>query len=159
MYNPILNYLWCLFLRLLLNIADRALIRLHQRIEGAAPTTAERQALAVLGDGALKHQFVVGVWDECVRHELRRLVLRSADKPFIVVRGGAASDMLGVSPRVVQMRPVEKAAPGLSWPIGGRVSCVLGLDDVVLDDGGVSSGDVGGRYVSVGDVSVSRTWR
>ena len=27
---------------------SRALIRLHQRIEGAAPTVAERQALAVL---------------------------------------------------------------------------------------------------------------
>ena len=33
---------------------SRALIRLHQRIEGAAPTVTERQALAVLGDGTLK---------------------------------------------------------------------------------------------------------
>ena len=68
---------------------SRVLIRLHQRIEGAAPTTAERQGLAILGDGdgAPKHQFVVGVRDECVRHELRRLVLTSADKPSIVVRG------------------------------------------------------------------------
>ena len=32
---------------------SRALIRLHQRIESAAPTVAERQALAVRGDGAL----------------------------------------------------------------------------------------------------------
>ena len=40
---------------------SRALIRLHQRIEGAAPKFAERQALAVHADGALKHQFVVGV--------------------------------------------------------------------------------------------------
>ena len=40
---------------------SRAIIRLHQRIEGAAPTVAERQALAVLGDRALKHQFVVGL--------------------------------------------------------------------------------------------------
>ena len=45
---------------------NRALIRLFQRIEGAAPTVAERQALAVLGDGALKHQFVVGVREEWV---------------------------------------------------------------------------------------------
>ena len=44
--------------------------------------------------------------------------------------------------RVVQMRPVEKAAPALSGPVGGSVSCVLGLDAVVLDNGG--------------DVSVSR---
>ena len=57
--------------------------------------------------------------------------------------------------RVVQMRPVEKAAPALNDPVGGRVSCVLGWDAVVLGDGGVSSGDVG-RYVYVGDVSVSR---
>ena len=58
---------------------SRALIRLHQRIESAAPTVAERQALAVLGDRAdraLKHQFVVGVRDEWMRHELRRLMLR-----------------------------------------------------------------------------------
>ena len=59
---------------------SRALIRLHQRIESAPPTVTERQALAVLDDGALKHQFVVGVRDEWVRHELRRLMLRSADK-------------------------------------------------------------------------------
>ena len=65
---------------------SRALIWLHQRIEGAALTVAERQALTVLADGALKHQFVVGVRDEWVRHELRRLMLRLADKPFIVVR-------------------------------------------------------------------------
>ena len=85
---------------------SRALIRLHQRIESAAPTVAERQALAVLGDGALKHQFVVGVRDECVRHELRRLVLRSADRPFIAVRGEALCLMCDEEARVVQMRPV-----------------------------------------------------
>ena len=45
-----------------------ALIRLHQRIEGAAPTVLERLPLAVIGDGALKHQFVVSVRDEWVRH-------------------------------------------------------------------------------------------
>ena len=66
---------------------SRALIRLHQRIAGAEPTMAERQALAVHGHGALKHQFVIGVRDESVRHELRRLMLRSADTSFIVVRG------------------------------------------------------------------------
>ena len=46
---------------------SKALIRLHQRTEGAAPTVAERLALAVLGDGALKQQFVVGVRDEWVK--------------------------------------------------------------------------------------------
>ena len=66
---------------------SRALVQLHQRIEGTAPTVAERQARAVLGDGALKHQFAVHVWDECMRHELRRFMLRSADRPFIVARG------------------------------------------------------------------------
>ena len=121
---------------------SRALIRLHQRIESAAPTVAERQALAILGDGALKHQFVVGVRDEWVRHELRRLVLRSADRPFIVVGGEALCLMCDEEARVVQMRRVEKAAPALSGPVGGSVSCVLGLEALVLDDGG--------------DVSVSR---
>ena len=62
----------------------RKLIRQHQRIEGAAPTVAERQTLAVIGDGALKHQFVVGVQGEWVRHELRLLMLRSADIPLLL---------------------------------------------------------------------------
>ena len=56
--------------------------------------------------------------------------------------------------RVVQMRPVDKAAPALSGPVGGSVSDVLDVDTLVLGDGGVSYGAVG-RYVSVGDVSVS----
>ena len=66
---------------------SRALIRLHQRLEGAAPTVAERQAMLFLGDGTLKHHFVDDVRDEWVRHELRRLMLRSAARPFIVVWG------------------------------------------------------------------------
>ena len=48
--------------------------------------------------------------------------------------------MCGEEARVVQMRPVEKAAPSLSGPVGCSVSCVLGVDAVVLGDGGVSSG-------------------
>ena len=131
---------------------SRALIRLHQRIEGAAPAVTERQALAVLGDGALKHQFVVGVRKEWVRRELRRLMWRLADKPFIVVRGEALCLLCEEEDRVVQMRPVEKATPALSVPVGGSVADVLSLDAVVLGDGGVSAGAVG-RYVSVGDVS------
>ena len=133
---------------------SRALIRLHQRIEGAAPTVTERQALVVLGDGALKHQFVVGVRKEWVRRELRRLMWRLADKPFIVVRGEALRLLCEEEDRLVQMRPVEKATPALSVPVGGSVADVLGLDAVVLGDGGVSAGAVD-RYVSVGDVSVS----
>ena len=56
--------------------------------------------------------------------------------------------------RVVQMHPVEKAIPALSVPVGGSVADVLSLEAVVLGDGGVSSGAVG-RYVYIGDVSVS----
>ena len=112
---------------------SRALIRLHQRIEGAAPTMAERQALVVLGDGALKHQFVVGVRDGWVRHELRRLVLRSADRPFIVVREEALCLMCEEEARAVQMCPVvEKAAPALSGPVGGSVSN-LSVGDLSVD--------------------------
>ena len=83
---------------------SRALIRLHQRIESAASTVAERQARVFLGDGALKHQFVVGVRDEWVRHDLRRFMLRSADRPFMVVRGESLGLMCEEEARVVQMR-------------------------------------------------------
>ena len=118
---------------------SRALIRLHQRIEGAAPTVAERQALAVLGDGALKHQFVVGVRDEWVRHDLRRLMLRSADRPFIVVREEALCLMCEEEACVMHMRPVGKAAPGLSMHVGGiSVSGVSGVDTMI--SGAVSVG-------------------
>ena len=57
--------------------------------------------------------------------------------------------------RVVHMRALEKAAPDLSGHVSVSVSCVLGLDAMVLGDGGVSSGAVG-RYMclAVGDVSV-----
>ena len=112
---------------------SRALIRLHQRIEGAAPTMAERQALVVLGDGVLKHQFVVGVRDGWVRHELRRLVLRSADRPFIVVREEALCLMCEEEARAVQMWPVvEMAASALSGPVGGSVSN-LSVGDLSVD--------------------------
>ena len=43
----------------------------------------------------------------------------------------------------MQMHSVDKAAPASSGLVGGSVSCVLGLDAVVLGDGGVSSGVVG----------------
>ena len=43
---------------------SRVLIRLYQRIGGAAITVAQRQVLVAFGDDALKHQFVVGVRDE-----------------------------------------------------------------------------------------------
>ena len=69
---------------------SNVLIRLYQRIEGAASTVAQRQFLAVLGDDALKRQFVVGVREEWVRRQPRRLMMRSADKHFIVVRDGWA---------------------------------------------------------------------
>ena len=81
-------------------------------------------------------------------------MLRSADKPFIVVREEALCLMCEEEVRVVQMRSVETAAPALRDPVGGSVSCMLDLDVVVLDDGGVSSGSMA-RYASVVDVSVS----
>ena len=109
---------------------------------------------AIATDGPLKHQFVVGVRDEWIIHELRRLMLRSADRPFIVVREETLCLMCEEEASVVQMRPVERAAPTLSGLVGGSVSYVLGVDAVELGDGGVTadSGDVG-RYVYVGDVS------
>ena len=100
---------------------SRALIRLHQRIEGAAPMFADRQELAVIGDGALKHQFVVGDRDEWVQHDLRRLMLRSAVRYFIVVREEATCLVCEEEARVAHMRQVEKAAPALSGHVGGSV--------------------------------------
>ena len=78
-----------------------------------------------------------------MRYELRRLVVRSADIPFIVLRGEALCMTCEEEACVMQMRPVEKAAPALSGPVSGSVSCVLGVDPVVFGDGGVSSGVVG----------------
>ena len=98
---------------------SRALIRLHQRIESAAPTLAELQTVAVRGDGSLKYQFVAGVRDEWVRHELRRLMMRSADRYFIVVREEALCLMCDEEARVVQMRPVDPAST-LRGPVGKR---------------------------------------
>ena len=137
---------------------SRTLIRLHQRIEGAAPTVAERQALAVLADGALKHQFVVGVRVEWVRDELRRLMLRSADIPFIVVREEALCLLCEAEASVVEMRPVEKLAPALSGPVGGSVSYVGDLEfsriDTVVSDNVVVSDACDVDTMSIGDIVV-----
>ena len=48
-------------------------------------------------------------------------------------------------------RPV--AAPYLSGPIGGSVSYLLGLDDMVLGDGRLSSGSVSGCLCDLDKVS------
>ena len=101
-------------MRLFLNLAE-SLIRLHERIEGTAPTVAERQALTVIGDGALKHQFIVVVRVEWVRHELRQLMLRSADIPFIVERGEDVAlpiPLFGSS--VVDCRTRNRVSPGVT---------------------------------------------
>ena len=79
-------------------------------------------------------------------------MLSSADRHFIVVRGEARCLMCEKEAPCCTDVQVEKAAPTLSGPVGDSVSCVLGVDAVVLGDGGVSSGAVG-RYLSVGDVS------
>ena len=57
-------------------------------------------------------------------------MLRSADRPFIVVRGEALCIMCEEEARAVEMRPVDKAAPVLSGHLGGSVSCVLGVDAI-----------------------------
>ena len=64
-------------------------------------------------------------------------MLRSADRHFIFVWGEAMCLMCEKEARVVQMRQVEKAPPALSGPVGDSVSCLLGVDAVVLEDGGV----------------------
>ena len=60
-------------------------------------------------------------------------MLRSADRPFIVVREEALFLMCEEEARAVRMRPVvEKAAPALSGPVGGSVSN-LSVGDVSVD--------------------------
>ena len=49
---------------------------------------------------------------------------RSADRPFIVVRGEALCLMCEEEDRVVHMRSV-KATPALSVPVGGSVVNVV----------------------------------
>ena len=121
---------------------SRVLIRLYQRIEGAAPTVAQLQALAVLGDDALRQQFVVGVREEWVRRELRWLMMGSADKPFIVVQEEALC-LMCKEDRDVLMRSMEKATLALSVPsacvsVVDSVADVLCVGGVVLGDGGLS---------------------
>ena len=68
---------------------SRVLMILHDRIEKAAATLAERQALTLLRDNALKEQFAQGVRQQSVRQELRRLALASVGRPFFQMRDEA----------------------------------------------------------------------
>ena len=73
------------------SLADysRVLVRLHDRMEKAAATLAEGQALALLRDNALKEQFAQGVGQQSVRQELRRLALASVGRPFFQMKDEA----------------------------------------------------------------------
>ena len=68
---------------------SRVLMHLHSRMEKAAATEAEGQAMALLRDNALKEQFVRGVREQSVRQELRRIALNSTDKSFHHMRDEA----------------------------------------------------------------------
>ena len=88
---------------------SRVLMRLHSRMEKAADTRAEEKALVLLRDNALKEQFVRGVKEHSVRHELRRIALGSADRSFLVMRDEVLS-LLGdhsESQRTVRVRGAE----------------------------------------------------
>ena len=93
-----------------------------------------------------------------MRHELRRLALRSADTPFIIVREEALCLMCEEEARAVQMRPVvEKAAPALSGPVGGSVSnlsvCDLSVDMELCGVDTVLSSAVSGGLCDLDRVS------
>ena len=68
---------------------SRVLMRIHDRMEKAAASLVESQALALLRDNALKEQFVRGVREQSIRQELRRIVLGSVDGSFHDVRNEA----------------------------------------------------------------------
>ncbi|PIK40530.1 hypothetical protein BSL78_22616 [Apostichopus japonicus] len=65
---------------------SRALKRLYSKMEMAAPTDKEKNALRHLRDGALRSQFVQGARDTWVRRELRRIDMATNDKSFDVMR-------------------------------------------------------------------------
>ena len=67
-------------------LADYSLMRLHSRMEKAAVTRAEEEALVLLRDNAVKEQYVRGVKEHSVRHELQQIALGSADQSFLVMR-------------------------------------------------------------------------
>ena len=99
--------------------------------------------------GMILNYYSVSVRDERVRHELRLLMLRSVDRHFVVVREEALC-LMCEEVRVVNIRPVEKAAPvGLSV-----VVCRMCWMWTLWCYGGVLPGVVV-MYVYVGDVSVA----
>ena len=73
------------------SLADysRVIMRLHSRMEKAAVTREEGEALSLLRDNALKEQFVRGVREPFVRQELRRIALNSDRKSFLDMRDEA----------------------------------------------------------------------
>ena len=76
-------------------------------------------------------------------------MMGSADKPFIVVREEALCLMCEEEDRVVLMRSVKKATPALSVPsayvsVVDSVADMMCVGGVVLGDGGLSCGGVGG---------------
>ncbi|XP_071956902.1 uncharacterized protein [Antedon mediterranea] len=61
------------------------LIRLYDRMEAAA-SGEEKEALTKLKDSTLKERLVTGVRDKSIQRELRRIIIASKDKSFLVMR-------------------------------------------------------------------------
>lgn len=78
---------------------SRGLMRLYGKMEAAAPTEEEEEALHSLKDSALKNQFSQGAREVWVRRELRRIVLAHPDEPFAKIREEALLLFQDVKPQ------------------------------------------------------------
>ena len=125
---------------------SRVLMGLHNRIEKAAATEAEGQALAVLRDTALKGQFIKGVQKQSVRQELRRIALHSAGKPFHHMRNEAlypldeerhcakqGGDLSPVNSRLLEIAQVQQELQKQVMELASQQCQAAGQMQVVID--------------------------
>ena len=86
-----------------------AIMRLHDRMVQAAATEAKGGGLTLLRDDALKEQFVRGVLNQSVHHELRRMALRRTDLTFLEMRAEALELLQehGEPARAMRVRSTE----------------------------------------------------
>ncbi|XP_063962087.1 uncharacterized protein LOC135155782 [Lytechinus pictus] len=83
------------------SLADysRALMRLYDRMEKAASSTEDKNALKRLKDSSLKERFVCGAKEKWVQRELRRIEMSSKSKNFLEMRSEVLEFFSGQEPR------------------------------------------------------------
>ena len=106
---------------------SRVLIRLRDRMEEAASSPGDAQALAHLRDNALKKQFVRGVREHGVRNELRGIAHAQTGKTFASMRAEALS-LLREHEERSRWAKVRSAEVG---SVSAGVTVALATDQVV----------------------------